>query len=413
VTSGRRFDVVVVGGGPGGSSAAIACAEAGFQVAILERERFPRDLPGETLHPGVEPLLRRLGVLEKVLAASFIRHEGHWVRWGYEEEAPSSARWMPFGGDPEASPPWRGFQAWRADFDALLLQRARDAGATVYQACRAVDLLRGKSGRVAGVVTSPKRMGIQGATGTKLRAHFVVDVAGGRHWLARRHALTIERHSPRLIARYGYVDGACPGRDEALSLVADPDGWSWTARVRPRRYAWTRLSLRDSKGKRYLLPPEEWRGDGLRPWGKVRYCLRVFYSLDAGAKDLRPEAIERAGIAVERSQRSYVIVFLAFGQVAQVSVRLRGFEYGDSRSQAIEQALAIGYVGIPKALVVAHRPLGHLRKGFELDHSFLCLMDPMPELDVSCAGDPGRISVFQSFRDLFDLTHYLCQGFTL
>jgi len=270
MTSCRRFDVVVVGGGPGGSSAAIACAGAGLRVAILERERFPRDLPGETLHPGVEPLLRRLGVLEKVLAAAFIRHEGHWVRWGYEEDAPSSARWMPFGGDPEARPPWRGFQAWRADFDALLLQRARDAGATEYQACRAADLLRGKSGRVAGVVASPKRKGTQGTTGTKLHARFVVDAAGGRHWLARRHALTIERHSPRLIARYGYVDGACPGRDQAPSLVADPDGWSWTARVRPRRYAWTRLSLRESKGKRHLLPPEELRGNGLRPWGKVR-----------------------------------------------------------------------------------------------------------------------------------------------
>jgi hypothetical protein len=103
-----------------------------------------------------------------------------------------------------------------------------------------------------------------------LRARFVVDGAGGRHWLARRLTLAIERHSPRLIARYGYVDGACPGRDEAPALVADPDGWSWTARVRPRRYAWTRLSLCDSKGKRHLLPPEELRGDGLRQWGKVR-----------------------------------------------------------------------------------------------------------------------------------------------
>jgi 2-polyprenyl-6-methoxyphenol hydroxylase-like FAD-dependent oxidoreductase len=103
-----------------------------------------------------------------------------------------------------------------------------------------------------------------------LRARFVVDGAGGRHWLARRLTLAIERHSPRLIARYGYVDGACPGRDEAPALVADPDGWSWTARVRPRRYAWTRLSLRDSKGKRHLLPPEELRGDRLRQWGKVR-----------------------------------------------------------------------------------------------------------------------------------------------
>jgi flavin-dependent dehydrogenase len=178
---------------------------------------------------------------------------------------------MPFGKNPEAEPPWRGFQAWRAHFDALLLQRARDAGVIVYQPCGAVDVLRGKTGRVTGVVTtSPKRAEAEGAVGLKLRARFVVDAAGGRHWLARRLTSTIEGHSPCLIARYGYVDGVCPGRDEAPGLVADPDGWTWTARVRPRRYAWTRLSLRELGGEKHLLPPEELRGDGLRQWGKVR-----------------------------------------------------------------------------------------------------------------------------------------------
>ncbi len=265
------FDVVVVGGGPGGSSTAIACAEAGLRVALLERERFPRDLPGETLHPGVEPLLQQLGVLEVVLAADFPRHEGHWVRWGHEGRAPSPPRWMPFGGDREAGSTWRGFQAWRARFDALLLERARAAGVAVHESCRVVDVLRGRSGRISGVVTSPKRAGAEGAVITRLRAPFVVDAAGDRHWLARRLALPIERHSPRLIARYGYVDGVCPKRDEAPALVADSDGWTWTARVRPRRYAWTRLALRDPRGRdEHLLPPEELRGDALRQWGRVR-----------------------------------------------------------------------------------------------------------------------------------------------
>jgi flavin-dependent dehydrogenase len=271
VTSSRCFDVVVVGGGPGGSSAAIACAEAGLRVAVLERERFPRDLPGETLHPGAEALLGRLGVLEPVLAAGFLRHEGHWVRWGHEGDAPSlPPRWIPFDKDREAGPPWHGFQAWRAHFDALLLQRACAAGVAVHQSCRAVGLLRGEAGQITAVVTSPKRAGAEGAVTTKLRTHFVVDAAGDRHWLARRLALPIKRHSPRLIARYGYVDGACPKRDEAPALVAGADGWTWTARVRPRRYAWTRLSLRHPRGDDHLLPPEELRGDGMRQWGKVR-----------------------------------------------------------------------------------------------------------------------------------------------
>ena len=244
-------DVAVVGAGPAGAAAAISCAYAGLEVVILDHEPFPRHRPGETLHPGIVSPLSELGVVERVLRAGFPRHEGLWVCWGGEP------RFVPYGAD--SSGPWRGLQAWRAEFDSMLLGQARQLGAKILQPCRALDPVV-SSGRVCGIET----------TEDPLEARFVIDAAGDRHWLARRLALTIERHSPRLIARYGYVDGACPGRDEAPSLVADPDGWSWTARVRPRRYAWTRLSIRESKGKRHLQPPEELRGNGLRPWGKVR-----------------------------------------------------------------------------------------------------------------------------------------------
>ncbi|CAA9514798.1 MAG: hypothetical protein AVDCRST_MAG67-3023, partial [uncultured Solirubrobacteraceae bacterium] len=62
-------DVAIVGTGPAGAAAAIACARSGLRVALLERSRLPRERPGETLHPGVEAPLRELGVLERVLAA--------------------------------------------------------------------------------------------------------------------------------------------------------------------------------------------------------------------------------------------------------------------------------------------------------------------------------------------------------
>lgn len=75
-------DVVIVGGGPAGSAAAIACAGTGLNVVLVERAAFPREAPGETLHPGVESLLERLGVAGAVRAAGFLRHEGTWVRWG-------------------------------------------------------------------------------------------------------------------------------------------------------------------------------------------------------------------------------------------------------------------------------------------------------------------------------------------
>ena len=114
---------VVVGGGPAGTAVAMCCARAGLDATLIERESFPRDRPSETLHPGVKSLLRELGVLERVSRVGFLRHEGVWVSWD------NGLRFVPYGTD--SAGPWWGFQAWRAEFDAILLERARELGVEV------------------------------------------------------------------------------------------------------------------------------------------------------------------------------------------------------------------------------------------------------------------------------------------
>lgn len=230
--------VVVLGAGPAGCAAALACAEAGLAVTLLESQEFPRDRPGETLHPGVEPIFRQMGVFDQVLAAGFLRHAGSWVRWG------GPRRFDAFGSN--GSDPWLGFQAWRADLDALLLESARKAGAQILQPCRARRPLV-QSNRVVGVLT---------ADGEEIRARFVVDAAGRGHWLARQLGLRLKRYSPRLLAHYGYAEGTCPSLAEAPALLADEDGWTWMARVRPGLYQWTRLSLSGKKLEAGWRPAE-------------------------------------------------------------------------------------------------------------------------------------------------------------
>jgi flavin-dependent dehydrogenase len=231
-------DVVVVGGGPAGSAAAIACATRGLEVVLCERERPGRERPGETLHPGIEPLLRQLGIADRLPQVVGARHTGIWIEWG------GPRRFEAFGGD--ASGPWSGFQVWRADFDALLLTRARELGVDVRQPCAVTGALA-PNGYQGGVMT----------TAGRIAARMVVDASGMARWLGRALRVASPARSPRLIARYGYAEGSCPGRDDAPLLAGDASGWTWAARVRPRVYQWTRVSFGGQANAGWV--PDEFR----------------------------------------------------------------------------------------------------------------------------------------------------------
>jgi flavin-dependent dehydrogenase len=228
-------DVVVVGGGPAGAAAAIACATRGLSVILCERERPGRDRPGETLHPGIEPLLRQLGVADRLAQAVGARHAGIWVEWG------GPRRFEAFGAD--TSGPWNGFQVWRADFDALLLARAQEVGVEVRQPCAVTGAIL-RDGILRGLDT---------AAGP-IAARMAVDASGATRWLGRALDVASPARSPRLIARYGYMEGSCPAYDDAPSLVGDNSGWTWTALVRSKLYQWTRVSFEGPPGCDWTPP---------------------------------------------------------------------------------------------------------------------------------------------------------------
>ncbi len=235
-------DVVVVGGGPAGSAAAIACATRGLGVILCERERIFRERPGETLHPGAEPLVAQLGLADRLAPFVHARHPGIWVDWN------GKRRFEAFGAD--ARGPWSGFHVWRADFDDMLLARAKEVGVEVRRPCG-----------VSGVIAAAGEMcGVETARGP-VAARVIVDASGRARWLGRALDVASCVRSPRLVARYGYAEGFCPSRDDAPMIKGDASGWTWTARVRDGTYQWTRLSLRSRPDANWM--PEEFRG--LRP----------------------------------------------------------------------------------------------------------------------------------------------------
>jgi 2-polyprenyl-6-methoxyphenol hydroxylase-like FAD-dependent oxidoreductase len=127
-----RFDtdVIIAGGGPAGAATAIAFAQRGLRVHLFEQTGFSGSRPGETLHPGVEPLLGQLGLADRFQATVGARHSGIWLSWGGRKQ------FQPYGTDQDGA--WHGFQVSRATFDQLLLDYAHEQGVEVRQPC-AVD----------------------------------------------------------------------------------------------------------------------------------------------------------------------------------------------------------------------------------------------------------------------------------
>ncbi len=227
--------MLVIGAGPAGCAAAIGCAQRGLRVALIEQQQFPRFRPGESLHPGIEPLLEQLGVAEQLCNHHALRFEGHWVQWN------GPLQFIGFGGDDYG--PWRGFQISRAKLDAALLQQAAVLGVTVYQPCRAQQVLL-RDDRVIGLNTDA---GL-------LFAPYLIDGSGGPGWLSRKRQIAVRHYSPPLVACFGYHEGSLPPDEKAPRLSADPDGWTWLAQVEQQRLHWARLTFEKQKYSPEMIP---------------------------------------------------------------------------------------------------------------------------------------------------------------
>lgn len=223
MSAAEGFDVIVIGGGPGGSTVSTLTAQQGCRVLLLEREQFPRYQIGESLLPStVHGIGKLLGVEEKLAAAGFVRKHGGTFRWGKNPEP-----WtFSFAVSPQlAGPTSYAYQVERMKFDQILLQNAKDHGVQVRESCTVVDIVSDQD-RVRGV----RYLDADGTEHTAL-ASFVVDASGHRSRIHQH--VGGERHYSeffRNLALFGYFEGGkrLPGpySGNILSAAFD-DGWFW------------------------------------------------------------------------------------------------------------------------------------------------------------------------------------------
>ena len=214
-------DVVVIGGGPAGSTCSTLLAQQGCRVELFERERFPRFHIGESLIPETYWVLKRLNMLPKMQASHFVKkYSVQFVNASGKLSAP----FYFWDNKPhECSQTW---QVARSEFDQMMLDNAREHGVAVHEGVRVLDVLF-EGERAVGVTIRDE----DGARRDVL-AKVVVDASGQAGLIQNRLRLRVWDPVLNKGAIWTYWEGAYrdTGRDEGATMVlqtANRKGWFW------------------------------------------------------------------------------------------------------------------------------------------------------------------------------------------
>jgi flavin-dependent dehydrogenase len=222
----QQTDVLVIGGGPAGSTIAALLARRGYDVTLLEKDRHPRFHIGESLLPANLPLLEQLGVAEQVRAIGM-------QKWGAEFVSPCDGRQQDFRFAEawDKSMPY-AYHVRRSQFDEILIRNAAQAGAHVIEGCRVRGVQFQGSAPQGGTLQGGTRVEAQHQDGRTQhwQARYLVDASGRDTLLGNQLGLKQRNSRHNSAAIFGHFSGAQrnPGeRAGHITIYWFDHGWLW------------------------------------------------------------------------------------------------------------------------------------------------------------------------------------------
>ncbi|MCH6559362.1 tryptophan 7-halogenase [candidate division KSB1 bacterium] len=217
----KTHDIIIIGGGPAGSTVAALLAEKNLDVLLFEREKFPRFSIGESLMPGTYWTLKRLGVLDKMKASVFPKKYS--VQF-YSKSGRASAPFYFFENDEhESSKTW---QVLRSEFDQMLLDNAEEKGAEARQGVSVLGVLF-EGEKAVGVRAKLPDKSIE-----EFRAKVIVDASGQSALISRKLKMSSVEPGLKKASIYTHFEGGV--RDEGVDAGAtiiyhtrNQDSWFW------------------------------------------------------------------------------------------------------------------------------------------------------------------------------------------
>ena len=222
MNTNNTYDVIVMGGGPAGSSVASILAREGRQVILFEKEVFPRHHIGESLMTDTYWTFRRMGLLEKLKESPFVRKFS--VQFANAAGKESRPFYFFEAVHHESAVTW---QVTRARFDHMLIDHAAEQGAVVHQGV-AVNQVLFEGDRAVGVEVQ-----MQDGSREKFFAKVVVDATGQSAMLSNKFRWRVRDPNLKKAVLYSYFKGAHrePDLNGGATLVLRTEhgsgGWFW------------------------------------------------------------------------------------------------------------------------------------------------------------------------------------------
>ncbi|MEN9867706.1 MAG: hypothetical protein RL748_3296 [Pseudomonadota bacterium] len=209
----NKLPIVIVGSGPAGSAAALTLRRYAPQMQVIlltDSEKNGVQAVGETLSPGVLPLLDYIGLRSEFLAAGHLPAGGTASAWGMPEAIERNYIFTGQG---------QGWHLDRAAFDAWLLAQAQSAGSTI---CH---------GRMSGVerLDAGWTLNLTSSASEKLQAGFLIDATGRSAALARHMGASIDKHDTLVAMARWYTHDSTQKSAEGALVEGCSDGWWYSA----------------------------------------------------------------------------------------------------------------------------------------------------------------------------------------
>jgi hypothetical protein len=402
------YDVIVIGGGPTGSTAATYLARYGYKVLVLEREKFPRPHVGESLLPFCYEIFQDLGVFEEMKkrfvrkpAARFSNHDGT-----------ASSTWCFKNVIKDESA--LSFHVIRAFFDDMLLKNARRNGAEALEQMNVVKVeLEMLGGGVRVSAADP-----HGVT-HEFDAKYLLDASGQDTFLAKRlGGKTAYQDLDRVafLAHWGgsrYIHGIDLGYLQIVYLEKHKSGWFGIQPVGKDR-----LSVGLVIDRKYLkTQKEKFRKQGIEDWQKALYLQEI------NDCKLTREILVEAGARVVQD----MIIVSDYSYFAEKQYGSNYAMVGDA-GKFLDPIFASGvYLGMYSARMMAkalhtrfskseaegdaeiEQAMKHISGAYNLVEKFINIFYDPESFNLAEISSISE-SKYKNYETAFSLVHYLLAG---